>query len=104
MLASQTYNTKHNSKESLPIRPGASPWDHPSFQPFMQNCKNRELRFKVYNAFVNRAASDETDNTKLITEILTLRNESAKLLGYKNYAEFSLDTKMAKHQKSLSNV
>lgn len=97
MLASQTYNAKHNSKESTP---DSGPWsitlDHPSFQPFMQNCKNRELRFKVYNAFVNRAASDETDNTKLITEILTLRNESAKLLGYKNYAEFSLDTKMAK--------
>lgn len=53
----------------------------------MQHAKNRVLREEVYRAYVSRASSGDLDNTPIIDQILKLRLEKAKLLGYKNYAE-----------------
>lgn len=53
----------------------------------MQHAKNRSLREEVYLAYVNRASSGDLDNTTIIDQILKLRLEKAKLLGYSNYAE-----------------
>lgn len=53
----------------------------------MQHAKNRTLREEVYRAYVTRASSGELDNTPVIEQILKLRLENAKLLGYNNYAE-----------------
>jgi oligopeptidase A len=61
----------------------------------MEHCRARALREKVYRAYVSRAASSPTDNTPLIDEILQLKQEKARLLGYHNYAEVSLAQKMA---------
>lgn len=70
----------------------------PSYMPVLQYADNRGLREKLYFAYATRASEfgkQEWDNTRLIKEILELRAESAQLLGYKNYAEVSLTTKMA---------
>ncbi|HBY81295.1 MAG TPA: peptidase M3, partial [Cyanobacteria bacterium UBA11148] len=75
------------------------PWritlDFPSYMPFMQHSTRRDLREKLYKAFVSRASSGELDNNPLIERILELRQEKAKLLGFDSYAELSLASKMA---------
>ena len=73
----------------------------PCYLPVMQFAKSSDLRHQLYRAYVTRAsdqASNEfaaLDNSALIKEILQLREEEAKLLGYQNYAEVSVATKMA---------
>lgn len=70
----------------------------PSYMPVMQYAENRELREKMYIAYSQRASEfgkTALDNTPLITQILKLRSEEAKLLGFANYAELSLASKMA---------
>jgi oligopeptidase A len=74
--------------------------DIPSYLPVMMYCDNRELRETLYRAYVTRASDQgpnagEFDNTHVMNEILALRHELADLLGFKNYAEKSLATKMA---------
>ncbi|HEY8355799.1 MAG TPA: M3 family metallopeptidase [Methylophilaceae bacterium] len=70
----------------------------PSYMPVMQYAENRALRELLYRAYATRASEfgkPEWDNTGLIREILQLKREAARLLGYANYAEMSLATKMA---------
>ena len=76
----------------------------PSYLPVMQYAESRDLREKLYHAYATRAselASPKFDNTKLIEEILELRYESSKLLGFKNFTEMSLVTKMAKSSEEV---
>jgi len=64
----------------------------------MQYADHRALREAMYRAYVTRAAEfgkPEWDNTALITRILALRREAARLLGYASHAEVSLVPKMA---------
>ena len=70
----------------------------PSYLPVMQFAKSSALRETLYRAYVTRASEfgdPAFDNTALITEILALREEEAKLLGYKNFGELSVVPKMA---------
>jgi oligopeptidase A len=74
----------------------------PSYGPLMQYAENRELRQRMYRAYATRAAEidngyskPEWDNGPLIKRILELREEDAKMLGFNNFAEVSLYTKMA---------
>ena len=73
----------------------------PSYLPVMQFATDRALRERLYRAYVTRAsdqaAGDATrfDNSAVMAEILTLRREEARLLGYDNFAEVSLVPKMA---------
>lgn len=74
--------------------------EYPSVYPVLTYCDDRTLRQEVYTANVTRASelgpdAGRFDNTDLITEILGLRQELASLLGFANYAELSLATKMA---------
>lgn len=73
--------------------------DFPSYHAVMLNAHNRDLRAEVYKAFATRASDQALDtsfdNSELINKILKLRFEKAQLLGYNNYAELSLATKMA---------
>lgn len=64
----------------------------PSYLALMTYGKDRSLREKLYRAYTTRAP----ENDPLITDILALRDEEAKILGFANYAELSLETKMAK--------
>lgn len=70
----------------------------PSYLAVMQYAHNRELRERLYRAYCTRASEFDgagMDNTPLMTDILKLRAEESKLLGFANYAELSLATKMA---------
>jgi oligopeptidase A len=70
----------------------------PSYMPVMQYADNRALREKMYRAYGTRASEfgkPEWDNTKLMDEIIRLRGEEARLLGFANYGELSLESKMA---------
>jgi oligopeptidase A len=70
----------------------------PSYLPVMQFAKSSALREKLYRAYVTRASEfgdPALDNTELIREILALRQEEAKLLGYPNFGELSIVPKMA---------
>jgi oligopeptidase A len=76
----------------------------PSYLPVLQYADKRSLREQMYRAFVTRAsefASSEHDNTSLITEILKLRRRQAQLLGYADYAEVSLEPKMAQSAQQV---
>lgn len=73
----------------------------PSYLPVLQYADDRNLREKMYRGYVTRAsefdseAGSDKDNMLLINKILRLRREEAQMLGYENYAEVSLATKMA---------
>lgn len=70
----------------------------PSYLPVLQYADNRELRETLYRAYATRASEfskPEWDNTPIIAQILKLRHEAAQLLGFDNYAELSVATKMA---------
>ena len=74
--------------------------DFPCYMPVITYAENRALREEVYHAFVTRASElgpngGEFDNSETIDEILRLRHELSQLLGFSNYAEYSLATKMA---------
>lgn len=67
----------------------------PSYQPFMQYSQRCALRETMYTAYVNRASSGEHDNRPLIARILELRCELAHLLGFENFADYTLQESMA---------
>ncbi len=74
--------------------------EYPSYLPIMTYADNRELRREIYEAFATRASDQgphggRWDNSELMEQILALRHEKSQLLGYSNYAERSLATKMA---------
>ncbi len=72
----------------------------PSYIPFLTYADNSDLRRRMYEAFVTRASETgpdggRFDNGETMLEMLKLRQEKAQLLGFENYAEYSLETKMA---------
>ena len=80
--------------------------DFPSFYPVLTYGENRELRREVYEAFVTRASDQGPDagtwdNTPVMAEILKRRHAQAQLLGFDNYAERSLATKMARNEEEV---
>ena len=85
--------------------------DFPSYLAVMMYADNRQLREEMYTAYVTRASADgkkadgssaaQWDNSALITETLALRHELAQLLGFANYAERSLASKMAESTQQV---
>jgi peptidyl-dipeptidase Dcp len=74
----------------------------PSIYPFLDYADNRELREEIFKAYIMRGNhGDEYDNKAILSEILTLRAEKAKLLGYDTYADFILDERMAKTPEAV---
>ena len=74
--------------------------EYPSYVPVMTYADNRELRREMYTAYNTRASelgpnAGKWDNGPMMAEILSLRQELASLLGFDNYAGYSLETKMA---------
>ncbi|GAB4393396.1 MAG: oligopeptidase A [Gammaproteobacteria bacterium] len=74
--------------------------DFPSYQAIITYADKREIRESMYRAFVTRASEQgpnagKWDNTNNMNEILALRHELAQIVGFNNYAEYSLATKMA---------
>lgn len=77
----------------------------PSMIPFLQFADNRSLREELYTAYLNRGNHDnEYDNKKILQEIVNLRLEKAKLLGFDEYADYRLKTRMAKNSKNVYHL
>ena len=75
--------------------------DYPSFGPFMKYSKNRELRKQMWTAYNTRAVGGEFDNTEIVKKIVDLRIKIANILGYETYADYALETRMAKDKKTV---
>tara|TARA_R110000772_G_scaffold173328_3_gene285290 strand:+ start:780 stop:2999 length:2220 start_codon:yes stop_codon:yes gene_type:complete len=74
-------------------------------QPFLQNSTRRDLREKIYNAYINRGDNgDANDTNKTIAKILKLRADRAKLLGFKTHAHFRMDDTMAKDPETAMEL
>lgn len=74
----------------------------PSYIPFIQHCRNRELRREVYMAKMSVGASgDEYDNQALIRQIANGRLEEAQILGYPSFAHYALHKRMAKKPENV---
>jgi len=71
----------------------------PSYIAYMTYGKNREIRETIYKAYVSRAPQ----NAAIIDELLALRDEMSKLLGFNNYSSYSLASKMAPDEKTVLN-
>lgn len=77
---------------------------YPSYIPFMTYAENRELRKELALANGKKSFSNnEFDNQNLIKEIITLKQEKAQLLGYKNYADYVLEERMAKSPDQVTS-
>ena len=76
-----------------------------SVEPFLQFSARRDLREKAFRAWIARGAGGgATDNKAIIAEIITLRNERARLLGYETFAQYRLDDSMAKTPEAVRSL
>ncbi len=76
--------------------------DYPSYVPALTYAKNRELRKTLFLAYNTKSAKgDDLDNQEIIKNILNLRHQRAKLLGYDSHADFVLEERMAKSPKAV---
>jgi len=77
----------------------------PSMIPFLQYSEKRDLREKLYRAYTKRGDNDnELDNKKILADIIKLRVERANLLGYKTYADYILETRMADNPQNVYDL
>lgn len=77
----------------------------PSYSPFMSYCKDRELRKELYLAYNTKCAhGGDTDNQKIVCKLVNGRLELAQLLGYKDYASYVLENRMAENQDRVYNL
>ena len=75
---------------------------NPSIMPFLQYADNRKLREQIYKAYINRGnRNNEYDNKSVISKMIALRVEKARLLGFPDYASYVLDENMAKNPESV---
>lgn len=77
--------------------------DYPSYSAFITYCPNRELRekmWKAYNSIGNH--NDTNDNKQVLKDIANLRLKIANLLGYKSFAEYQLEDKMAAKPEAVN--
>jgi peptidyl-dipeptidase Dcp len=79
--------------------------DNPSIMPFLYSDNNRELREKILTAYLSRCNNDNVnDNKAIVKNIIILRNKKAKLLGYKDFAEYILEKRMAKNEANVYDL
>ena len=76
-----------------------------SVEPFLQFSARRDLREKAFRAWIARGVGGgATDNKTIIAEIITLRTERARLLGYETFAQYRLDDSMAKTPEAVRSL
>lgn len=77
----------------------------PSMIPFLQYSEKRDLREKLYRAYTKRGDNDnQHDNKKILSDLIKLRVERANLLGYKTYADYVLETRMAGNPQNVYDL
>jgi peptidyl-dipeptidase Dcp len=77
---------------------------YPSYVPFLKYAENRELRKELHTAYNTKAMSGEYDNREIVKELVNIRLEMAKLLGYDNYADYKLKDRMAENKENVYNL
>ena len=78
---------------------------NPSVMPFLQYADNRDLRKKIWTALMMRGNNgNQYDNNNVIKDLMKLKIERSKLLGFKSYADYSLDNVMAKNTKNVYDL
>ncbi len=76
----------------------------PSWTPFLMYSERRDLREKIFMAYVNRGDNDnENDNKELFIELMMLRQQMSELLGHNNYAEYFTAVQMAENPENVYN-
>lgn len=75
--------------------------NYPTYSMIMSYCSNSDIRKKLYKEFNTRAYPENIDN---LSKIRILKNEKAKILGYKNYPEFDFEDQMAKNIMAVENL
>ena len=76
----------------------------PSFMPFMEYADNRELREKLYKAYMSKSfKGDDLDNQETVKQIVKLRFEMAQVLGYNTYSDFVLEERMAEKADTVNS-
>jgi peptidyl-dipeptidase Dcp len=77
----------------------------PSMIPFLQYSEKRDLREKLYTAYIKRGDNDnEFDNKKILADLIKLRVERANLLGYETYADYILEGRMSQNPQNVYNL
>jgi len=77
----------------------------PSMLPFLQYSENPKLRGKLYNAYLNRGNNNnDYDNKQILAEIMEIRADRAKLLGYKTHSHLVLELRMAKEPDNVYDL
>ena len=77
----------------------------PSMLPFLTYSDNRELRKRLYDAYLTRGNhNDQFDNKQNLADIIRIRAQRAKLLGFKSHADLNLDNRMAKNPEKVFNL
>ncbi|GBG33183.1 Mitochondrial intermediate peptidase [Hondaea fermentalgiana] len=84
------------------------PWiatlDGPTFIAVMRFAKDRDVREKVYRAYISRASAGDVDNTPIIRRILEIRAKTSAMLGFESYAQQSLASKMADSPQAVMDM
>jgi len=75
-----------------------------TIQPVLAQLKNRALRERIYRASIARAAGGPTDNTAVIAELVKLRAERGRLLGYRNHAAYALEDESAATPEAVNRM
>ena len=70
--------------------------DYPSVEPILKHCEDRALRQEIHVAYATRCREGEHDNRALVARILRLRDEVARTLGYGDFADYTLEERMAR--------
>ncbi len=76
---------------------------YPSYLPFMTYSSNRALKEKLWRASGSKALGGEYDNTGIVKKIVNTRLKMANLLGYKCYADYVLESRMAENTKTVND-
>ena len=78
---------------------------NPSIMPFLQYADNRDLREQIFKAYTSRGNNgNENDNKAVVKELVTLRLEKAKVMGYEDCASFELEVCMAANEKNVYDL
>jgi len=108
-LAGLPDSFKASLAEEAKARGQAGKWavknTRSSMQPFLMYATNRALREKVYNAYINRGDNGGANDTNaIIANILKLRQERAKILGFKTHAHYRMDDTMAETPENATKL
>lgn len=96
-LEAAAFTAKNKGKEGWLFTLNA-----PSYSPFMTYCENRELRKELYIAYNTKCAkNNDLNNFTVLSRIAAIHMEIAQLLGYKDYASYVLEKRMAKNSESV---